>query len=304
MANHKRKIPFVLQLNLILSVLFMLAIYPFPTLSQKYSTQPFGFLKQLEGCHKGETVKGLHEAKQYLKKFGYLNAEIRHEDVDYFDDALEAAIKSYQLNYNLETSGYLDTSTVKQMMMPRYHHRENAKNNGSLHIVSHYNFFRGNPKWLPEKMELIYRFRSSAAANVDLPTLESACARALSSWAAVSNFRFRVPASTQERNDIVMGFHRGDHGDGFKFDGPLGTLAHAFAPQNGRLHMDADENWSTNPDESMFDLETVCLHELGHILGLHHSFDTTADMYSGIDLGQQKRTPTTDDIDGLRALYS
>ncbi|KAI3921275.1 hypothetical protein MKX01_001412 [Papaver californicum] len=294
---------FMLVLNLIFSVVFVLAVYPYPTQSHTDSTQPFGFLKKLEGCRKGETVKGLNEAKQYLKSYGYLNVESVHENDDEYDDALESAIKTYQLNYNLETNGILDTATVKQMMMPicgvpeiakddktsmnsdmKRHQHDHGKRNGSLHIVSHYNFLPGNPKWTT--MELIYRFRSSATTNVNCATLQSACVRALSSWEAVSNFRFRVPTSIREMNDILMGFHRLSHGDGNPFDVPLGVFGHGFGPEDGEAHLDADKNWSTNPDQSMTDLETVCLHELGHVLRLGHNSDTNSIMYSGIGGGQ------------------
>ncbi|XP_026432446.1 metalloendoproteinase 1-like [Papaver somniferum] len=153
-------------------------------------------------------------------------------------------------------------------------------------------------------MELVYRFRSSAAANVDSATLQSASIRALSSWSAVSNFRFRVPTSFREINDIMMRFHRLVHGGGNPFDGPLGVLGHASGPDGEEAHLDADENWSSNPDQSMIDLESLCLHELGHVLGLGHSSDTNAVMFSGIGGGQQKRKPTTDDINAISALYS
>ncbi|KAI3974471.1 hypothetical protein MKX01_017964 [Papaver californicum] len=80
-------------------------------------------------------------------------------------------------------------------------------------------------------------------------------------------------------NDILMGFHRLSHGEGNSFDGPLGILGHGFGPKDGEAHLDADENWSANPDQSMVDLETVYLHELGHVLGLGHSSDTNSIMY-------------------------
>ncbi|KAI3846383.1 hypothetical protein MKW92_011841, partial [Papaver armeniacum] len=126
----------------------------------------------------------------------------------------------------------------------------------------------------------------------------------LSSWASVSNFRFRAPTNSREIINIVIGFHRLSHHDFHPFDGPLGILGHGFAPQDGQAHLDASENWSTAPDQSMIDLETPCLHELGHVLGLGHSSDTNAIMFSGIGGGQRKRTPTADDINGIRALYS
>ncbi|RZC63352.1 hypothetical protein C5167_025104 [Papaver somniferum] len=130
-------------------------------------------------------------------------------------------------------------------------------------------------------MELVYRFRDSAAANVKPATLQSACVRALSSWAAVSNFRFRAPANSREINNIIIGFHRLSHRDFHPFDDPLGILGHGFAPQDGQAHLDADENCR-----------------------LGHSSDTNAVMFSGIGGGQRKWTPTADDINGIRALYS
>jgi len=42
------------------------------TIQSKPSGDPFGFIKHLEGCHRNGSVKGLHELKRYLEKFGYL----------------------------------------------------------------------------------------------------------------------------------------------------------------------------------------------------------------------------------------
>ncbi|KAG8366878.1 hypothetical protein BUALT_Bualt16G0013800 [Buddleja alternifolia] len=101
----------------------------------------------------------------------------------------------------------------------------------------------------------------------------------------------------------VIGFHRGNHGDGAPFDGPGGTLAHAFAPTNGRFHYDADERWSVGPVANAFDLETIAVHEIGHLLGLGHSSVEEAIMYPSIGLGQTKNLHA-DDIQGIRALYN
>ncbi|KAF2316181.1 hypothetical protein GH714_041522 [Hevea brasiliensis] len=92
-------------------------------------------------------------------------------------------------------------------------------------------------------------------------------ARAFQTWAAKQHFRFaRVQDYTTA--DIKIGFHRGNHGDGNSFDGRGGILAHAFAPQDGRFHYDADETWAVGATQGAYDLETVALHEIGHLLGL------------------------------------
>lgn len=100
-----------------------------------------------------------------------------------------------------------------------------------------------------------------------------------------------------------MVFFRGDHGDGHRFDGPGGTLAHAFAPTNGRFHYDADERWADGMIRGAFDLETVAVHEIGHLLGLGHSSVEGAIMYPSISTGVRKSLHA-DDIQGIRALYN
>ncbi|KAK4715722.1 hypothetical protein R3W88_014060 [Solanum pinnatisectum] len=74
--------------------------------------------------------------------------------------------------------------------------------------------------------------------------------------------------------DIQIGFFVRDHGDGNPFDGPMKILAHMFAPPTEFFHLDGEENWLVDGEylkEGMVDLESVVVHEIGHILGLDHS---------------------------------
>ncbi|XWS55370.1 hypothetical protein CRYUN_Cryun10bG0168600 [Craigia yunnanensis] len=53
-----------------------------------------------------------------------------------------------------------------------------------------------------------------------------------------------------------------------RFDGLKGVLAHSFASTDGRFHYDGAENWVVAAKDDAFDLGTVALHEIGHLLGL------------------------------------
>jgi PKD repeat protein len=69
--------------------------------------------------------------------------------------------------------------------------------------------------------------------------------------------------------------------------------------------------WSTNPLTGGFDIETVCLHELGHwvqLLDLYGNFqgypsDTAKVMYGRVGSGLTKRTLTDSDAAGARWIY-
>jgi hypothetical protein len=88
----------------------------------------------------------------------------------------------------------------------------------------------------------------------------------------------------------------------------VGVLAHA-TPENGRLHLDASEQWAlslgdgTETTSESIDLESVAMHEIGHVLGLGHSTSPHAVMYPSINALQKRADLTVDDVQGVQMLY-
>ncbi|XP_026443033.1 metalloendoproteinase 2-MMP-like [Papaver somniferum] len=279
------------------------SILPNPTLS----AEPFEFLQDLKGVHIGQTAPGLHNVKKYLKRFGYLNdvnpsAEHAYDDV--FDDVLEYEIKTYQLNYGINATGSLHAETVRQMMMPRCGRADvvdsepgKRKNDQDVLAAS------APEKW--SSSHLTYRFNSNSTIldKVDTETLKYAISQAFAKWEAVSNFKFTEETNEDVGADMVIGFHKGDLGDGSKFDGQMGVVAHAFPPNDGRFYFDAGDKWSTHPESDTMDLESVAAHEIGHLLGLEHIFEQNAIMYPVFQPGSTKRQVQVNDVKALRAIY-
>ena len=124
---------------------------------------------------------------------------------------------------------------------------------------------------------------------------------AFSLWEQATDLKFSKRDSGSIHIDIR--FEKYEHEDGDPFDGPGGTLAHAYFPQyGGDVHVDDTEYWTINEFKGTNLLQTMT-HELRHSLGLSHSDVREAIMapfYRGwvpnLKLDQ-------DDIKAIQSLY-
>ncbi|GJZ28785.1 metallopeptidase, catalytic domain-containing protein [Tanacetum coccineum] len=160
--------------------------------------------------------------------------------------------------------------------------------------------YYGAPRWPVGKTDLTYAFDSNFPDSfVQLVVSD------FDEWASGSGYFTFSRVADIGTSDLKISFQKMNHGDGADFDGPLGTLAHAFSPPDGRLHFDVDETWSLGPGPvpNVIDFKSVALHEIGHLLGLHHSQYQDAVMWESLPLGTVKDKLTSDDIQGIKVLY-
>lgn len=152
------------------------------------------------------------------------------------------------------------------------------------------------------KTTLTY-YIENTSTHLSATVCEQAIDNAFYTWQSYSTLSFTRVYSSDA--DIKVKWVTGNHGDGHPFDGQNNILAHAFYPYPsggsfaGQLHFDDDENWSVNG--TGIDVESVALHEIGHLLGISHSTISTAVMYPYYST--IKRELDSDDKEAIWDLY-
>ncbi|XP_067423224.1 stromelysin-1-like [Emydura macquarii macquarii] len=199
-------------------------------------------------------------------------------------------IKEMQEFIGLEVTGKLDSNTLEVMQKPRC----------GVPDVAEYSTFSGQPKW--GKRNLTYRILNYTPdmAKVDV---DEAIKKAFTIWSKVIPLTFTRADSGDA--DIMISFAARGHNDFIPFDGPGGTVAHAYAPGNGiggDAHFDEDEDWTKGTQGS--NLFFVAAHEFGHSLGLFHSSHPDSLMYPVYRYFDPKTFRLhQDDINGIQYLY-
>ncbi|XP_042560376.1 collagenase 3-like [Clupea harengus] len=233
--------------------------------------------------------------QNYLKRFYNLGMDSESTVQFKTISQLELKVSEMQQFFGLRVTGEVDSETLEVMKKPRC----------GVPDMEEYNTFIGRLKWHTNK--LTYRIESYTQ-DMSVAEVDSAMQKALQVWAKVTPLRFtRIYSGTA---DIMISFGARDHRDGYPFDGPDGTLAHAFPPPRspsygieGDAHFDDDETFTFHTSAG-YNLFLVAAHEFGHSLGLSHSKDPGALMapiYVQRDV--DSFVLPQDDVKGIQSLY-
>ncbi|XP_038123820.1 matrilysin [Cyprinodon tularosa] len=198
-------------------------------------------------------------------------------------------VKEMQMFLGLNSTGVLDLETLEVMQSPRC----------GVPDVEEYSHIQG-ARW--NKNVITYSI-GRYTRDLRRSTVESLIESAFGVWARASGLKF---IRTHTRNaDIMVEFVVKAHGDFYPFDGPRGTLAHAFGPgmgAGGDTHFDDDEHWTAGG--TGFNLLLVAAHEFGHALGLRHSRNPESLMYPTYKSVRPTNLLSREDVANIKALYS
>jgi peptidoglycan hydrolase-like protein with peptidoglycan-binding domain len=246
----------------------------------------------------GDRADHIGQIKAALIRLGYMAEDGDGQPPDEFSRELERSVRLYQRYFHLPATGRLDVATLKLLRMPRCGVKDipeealaDALSDAGDEAADPFTFRFNSQPW--PRYDLTYEvYNGTADTTGEVGIID----QAFQVWQAVSPLRFtRAAAPTH----IRIGWEVGDHGDGSPFDGVGTIVAHGFYPENGRMHFDDAETWSTTSGH--VDLFNVAIHEIGHVLGLGHSRERGAIMWPFVQDGVH--TLGEEDIRGILSLY-
>jgi hypothetical protein len=241
---------------------------------------------------KGQDDPQFAAVKAFLQRFGYLRPGAAEGAA--LDDAASDALALYQKRHALPITGVFDEATRRQMSMHRCGMPD--LDNGVA--------FSTRCAW--PTPQLTFAFDDGTA---DTAGEFAAVRSAFTTWAAAVPVTF-TEVGFDQNPDVVIDWRPANDPDHSMIGG---VLAHAdFPPACGvvtdslpkPVHFDDSEHlWRIGAVPGAFDVQTVGLHELGHILGLQHSDVPGSVMFPSVSDNATNRVLTADDLSGIRALY-
>lgn len=217
-------------------------------------------------------------AVDWLSRYGYLPPPDPRTSKLQTKEGIEEAIRVMQRFGGIQETGVIDSETLKLMSTPRCSLPDIVERVDLLRRRRRKRYALSGLRW--HKTDLTWSIHSYPSPSIS-PGLSKDLVNKLmhhgfQAWSDAAPLKFHeVSGDGSTGGDIRVSFASLLHDDGYPFDGPGGTLAHAFFPGRdavaGDTHFDDHETWSYGGGSSSTDLFTVAVHEFGHALGLSHS---------------------------------
>ncbi len=166
--------------------------------------------------------------------------------------------------------------------------------------------FCGNQDWRMDPLPVNFWVNPNTA---DVSGEEAAVTRAFDTWVrhsgseVYSGYRGLTTVNQAADDGINAVFWSATLPQGCE---TYGACAVAYdEPDEFDIVFNDNHHWSLNPasGSQSYDIESVTLHEVGHVLGLAHHGDSNQVMAPSIMPGQQKRALAVGDQNGVRFLY-
>ncbi|CAM2114906.1 matrix metalloproteinase-25 isoform X2 [Caretta caretta] len=255
------------------------------------------------------STQRLSKGVDWLTRYGYLPPPDPMQARLQTEEGLQDAVRMMQKFAGLQATGILDDRTLAMMDQPRCSLPDII---GTSELMRRRKRYAHSGSVWPVK-ELTWTVRSyPQASGLPRDQVRTLLFYALQAWGNASALTFHEAPDADA--DILVDFSRSFHEDGYPFDGPGSTLAHAFFPGehpiSGDTHFDDEETWVYDPQATQqgagTDLFAVAVHEFGHALGLAHSSTKESIMmpyYQGpVGLAHLYQLPP-DDALGIQTLY-
>ncbi|XP_037661258.1 matrix metalloproteinase-21 [Choloepus didactylus] len=238
---------------------------------------------ELTPLRRAKPIADLRAAQRFLSKYGWAEAlpgsgargpALRAPSPG--GAALAEAVRAFQRALGLPASGALDAATLRAMNRPRCgepdapapraRRRRSPQPQGQPGRARSQAFAKTTLKW--RLVSEGYSGQLSADEQRHILQL------AFRMWSEVMPLEFEEDLSGPGALvDIKLGFGRGRHlGCPRAFDGSGQEFAHAWSL--GDIHFDDDEHFTPPTSDAGISLLKVAVHEIGHVLGLPHTYRT------------------------------